>query len=32
MKIKNYILGSWEEGKGIEIEHHHAINGKLIST
>ena len=32
MKIKNYILGSWEDGKGVEIEHHHAINGNLIST
>ncbi len=32
MKIKNYILGSWEEGNGIEIEHYHAINGELIST
>ena len=32
MKIKNYILGGWEEGKGVEIEHHHAINGELIST
>ena len=32
MKTKNYILGKWEEGNGVEIEHHHAINGKLIST
>ncbi len=32
MKIKNYILGSWEDGKGVEIEHHHAINGNLISA
>ena len=32
MNIKNYILGEWSNGNGIEIEHFHAISGDLIST
>ena len=32
MKIKNYVLGKWEEGDGIEIIHHHSITGNEIST
>ena len=32
MKIQNYILGNWEDGEGIEIEHFNAITGEQIST
>ena len=32
MKIKNYVLGKWEEGDGVEIIHHHSITGNEIST
>ena len=32
MKVKNYILGEWIAGKGIEIEHQNAITGEIISS
>ena len=32
MEVKNYILGEWIAGKGIEIEHQNAITGEIISS
>ena len=32
MEIKNYVLGEWISGEGTEIDHIHAITGKIIST
>jgi oxepin-CoA hydrolase/3-oxo-5,6-dehydrosuberyl-CoA semialdehyde dehydrogenase len=32
MKIKNYVLGKWEEANGIELTHYHSITGQEIST
>ncbi len=32
MNVKNYVLGGWSKGNGIEIEHFHAISGELIGT
>ena len=32
MNVKNYVLGRWSKGNGIEIEHFHAITGELIGT
>lgn len=32
MNVKNYVLGEWSKGNGIEIEHFHAITGELIGT
>ena len=31
MEIKNYVLGEWISGEGAEIDHIHAITGKIIS-
>ena len=30
MEIKNYVLGDWISGDGVEIDHIHAITGEII--
>jgi len=32
MEVKNYVLGEWISGEGVEIDHIHAITGEIIST
>ena len=32
MEVKNYVLGDWVEGEGIEVSFQHAISGETIGT
>ena len=32
MDVKNYVLGEWVAGDGVEIEHENAITGDIIGT